>query len=126
MGVGRSAFASNHESLRFLPIVFVSQLSSGHGDRHQRQHPKADQDWQSTAVVSHDRSGKEQIQDHESHVKTPVPQDGHKHAAIRVIEDPRHDNGHRDGGNDKQNDVGEGGRETPSRNPEKGQVPQCP
>src|SRR5215208_759975 len=107
-----------------LSLRSVAQPPPGHGDQHNRERTKAAQDRQE-AVVLQDGSGKERSQDPSNKpIKARVNQDGHKHAAFRVVEDPRVHDGQAGGRKDKHNDV-ECSELIPRRQ-EKGQVPQRP
>src|SRR5215213_4870403 len=107
----------------FLLVVLVAQTASCQGDQHNRERTKAAQNWQE-AVVLQDGSGKERTERNSGPIKGRVNQDGHKHAAFRVVEDPRVHDGQGGGREDKHNEV-ESGEYIPRRK-EQGQVPQRP
>ena len=130
--VGRDLQAQTLRRLtsRALPRWYLVESSASaepppcQGDQHNRQRTKAAQDRQE-AVVAQDGSGKERSQDPSNRpIKARVNQDGHKHAAFGVVEDPRVHDGQAGGRKDKHHDV-ECSEFIPRRE-EQGQVPQAP
>jgi hypothetical protein len=88
----------------FLVVVLVAQPPSCQGNQHNRERAKAAQERQEAVVVK-DGSGKELTHRNGSPIKGRVNQDGHKHAAFGVVEDPRVHDGQAGGRKDKHHDV---------------------
>jgi hypothetical protein len=100
-------------------VVFVAQAASREDDE-QRHRPRADRKRQKSV---HDGGDKELT--YKKRVNGRVRQDGDKHAAFRVVEEPRIDEGQGDARQQIPNEVGATApRCTPLRNPEVGQVPK--
>src|SRR5918998_5235226 len=89
----------------------VAQAASCQGDNHQRQRPRGDRKVQIAA--EHAGSGKELDQGRTiKGVPRSVYQDGHEHAALRVVEEPLYDETEGDKSEGKPNEVEDG---TPRR-----------
>src|SRR5215212_7363109 len=82
----------------------VTKAASGHGHDQQRRYPKADHNVRNAA--GYGRGGKEGVHGHGGRVDGSVRQDGQKHAAFRVVEDPREHDGDRHSQDDEQGYLG--------------------
>ncbi len=114
----------------FLPMVSVAQAASRQDDEHQRQRPRGDRKVQIAA--EHAGSGEEPNQGRAiKSVPGSVNQDGHKHAAPRVVEDPHDDETEGDESENKHDEVEDSAprryiRKVLGWDQESGQVPQGP
>jgi hypothetical protein len=103
----------------------VAEAAPRQGHDHHRRHPEADHEVRE--ALGHRRGGEEVVRASNSHVERPVRQYGHEHAAFRVVEHPRQDDGDTDGQDDVQDDVeGAAVGRVPGGYEEQGQVPQGP
>jgi hypothetical protein len=75
------------------PVVVVAQAVSREDHEQQRHRPKADHKRQETGAA-HDAGGKELT--YKKTGRRTCAQDGEKHAALRVVEEPRIEDGHGD------------------------------
>src|SRR5881396_710960 len=102
----------------FVAVALIAEAASCQSDNHQRQHAQADKNRHVTAVFVYHSNGKRLIQDRQKRVKRGMHQDRHEQAALRVVEDPGHDDSEDSSCKDKHNNVQDGGRKIPNRSPE--------
>src|SRR5205809_6813362 len=102
----------------FVAVALIAEAASCQSDNHQRQHAQADKNRHVTAVFVYDWNVKRLIQDRQKRVKRGMHQDRHEQAALRVVEDPGHDDSEDSSCKDKHNNVQDGGRKIPNRSPE--------